>query len=181
MSSRIRTLILVGVFAALAYVVMGLIHIPVFGFLTYDPKDAIIGIAGFILGPLAACCISIIVAGIEMLTVSATGPIGFVMNAVASIAFVGTAAFIYRRKPSFPCAAAGLFLGGIVMTFVMVAMNYYLTPVYLGIPRAQVAAMLPPVLVPFNMIKASINSIFALLLYKPVMRGFSVVRLAQEK
>ena len=181
MSSRIRTLVLTGIFAALAYVVMLVIHIPVFGFLTYDPKDAVIAIGGFILGPLAACAISIIVAGTEMLTVSATGPIGFVMNAVGSMAFVGIAAFIYRRSPSSRNAAVGLCAGGIAMMLTMLALNFYLTPLYLGVPRATIAAMIPPVLLPFNFIKVSVNSIFALLLYKPIMRAFDAAVPSREK
>ena len=47
------------------------------GFLSYDPKDAIVAVAGFIYGPLTSVVISVLVSFIEMITISGTGPIGF--------------------------------------------------------------------------------------------------------
>lgn len=45
-------------------------HIPVVLFLKYDPKDVIIAVGGRIFGPLPSFSIALIVALIEMLTVS---------------------------------------------------------------------------------------------------------------
>jgi riboflavin transporter FmnP len=174
MTSRIRKLVLVAVFAALAYVVTAVIRVSVFTFLTYDPKDAIIGIAGFILGPIAASCISIIVAALEV-PLSGTGIIGFVMNAIASIAFIGTASLIYQRKPSLKNAIIGILAGLVTMTVSMLILNYLLTPLYMGVPRAEVAKLLAPVLLPFNLMKSGINGALILLLYKPVMKALEIV------
>lgn len=47
------------------------------GFLSYDPKDAIVAVAGFIYGPLTSVVISVLVSFIEMITISGTGLSGF--------------------------------------------------------------------------------------------------------
>jgi riboflavin transporter FmnP len=183
MSSRIRKMVLIGVFAALAYVVMFFIRLPIPGFppfLTYDPKDAVIGIAGFVLGPFPAIAIAVLVPALEMITVSTTGLIGFVMNAVSSIAFIGTAAFIYSRKPSIKSAIIGILVGAVTVTAAMLLWNYLLTPLFTGVPREQVAQMLIPIFLPFNLLKSGINGVFVLLLYKPIMHALGIVGFPTE-
>ncbi|MCL2819112.1 MAG: ECF transporter S component [Actinomycetia bacterium] len=179
-ASTIRKLVLIGVFTALAYVVTFLIRIPVFGFLTLDPKDAVIGIAGFLLGPVAVVVIAVIVSALEMM-ISATGPIGFVMNVASTLAFVGLATVIYRQAPSFKRALIGLLVGAVSVTVVMLILNYLLTPIYMGVPRADVAAMLIPVLLPFNLIKSFVSGVLVLLLYQPVMRAYESIGSRQQK
>jgi len=177
MSSRVHKLVLTGVFVALAIVVATFIRID-FQFLTYEPKDVVITIAGFILGPWLAAGIAALVAGIEMFTVgSATGIIGLIMNAIASISFVVPAALIYRTKPSFMRAALGVLVGGITMTLVMIAWNYFLVPIFLGAPREVVVAMIPTLLLPFNAGKAAINAILILFLYEQVKRALDAMGL----
>ena len=48
------------VLCALAYVVMLVIKIPMVEFLSYEPKDIVITIGGFMFGPLSAVIISVI-------------------------------------------------------------------------------------------------------------------------
>ena len=84
-----KSIVLVGMFCAVAYVVMllsKLIPINVAGFLNFDLKDVIIAICGLISGPLPALIVSVIVSFFEMITVSATGPIGLLMNVLATCA-----------------------------------------------------------------------------------------------
>ena len=85
--------------AAIAYVVMLLSKMlpQVSGFLQMDLKDTVICIGGFLFGPLSAAVISIVVAVVEMFTVSDTGPIGCIMNVLATCAFCCTAAFVYKK------------------------------------------------------------------------------------
>ena len=45
-------------------------------------------------------------------------------------------------------------------------MNLIVTPTYMGAPVSAVAAMLPTVIIPFNLVKAGANSILTFLLYK---------------
>ena len=165
-----RRLTLMAMLAAMAYVAM-LITRPlphVAGFLSYDLKDAVIAIAGFILGPLPALVITLAVSLIEMVTVSTTGPIGLLMNVLSTLAFVMPAAILYSRSRTLKSAALGLTLGVVLMTALMLAWNYIITPLYMGVPRSVVAGMLIPTFLPFNLVKGGLNAGITMLIYKPV-------------
>jgi len=164
----IKKICVMGMLSALAYVVMVMGRIPVIMFLSYDPKDVIITIGGFLYGPLAAFIMTVIVAVIENFTVSDTGPIGLLMNIIAGSAFACTAAFIYSKRRNIQGAVIGLVSAWIMMTVVMVLWNYLITPIFMDVPRQEVAAMLIPIFVPFNLIKGGLNAALTMLLYKPV-------------
>ena len=170
---RTRRLTLMAMFAALSYVVMAVGRIPISSvdFLKYDPKDFILAICGFIMGPIPALLVTAVVSFIEMITVSGTGIIGFFMNVLGSAAFVCTASVIYKRRHSLRGAMAGLLAGVIVSTAVMLLWNYFITPLYMNFPREAIAEMLVPVFLPFNLIKGGINAAVTLLVYKPVSRA----------
>ena len=70
MNEKTRKLTLMAMLAALAYLIMLIGRIPVVLFLSYDPKDVVIAIAGFLLGPLSGATISLLVSLVEMVTVS---------------------------------------------------------------------------------------------------------------
>jgi len=141
-----------------------------FPFLKYDPKDVIIVIGGFLYGPLAAFSISLIVSVVEMITVSGTHIVGCIMNIASSCAFACTASVIYLKYRNMKGVSVGLILGVVLTTAVMLILNYYLTPLYTGMPRAAVAELLIPAILPFNVIKCVLNSALALLIYKPFTR-----------
>lgn len=170
--NKTHMLTLMAMFAALAYIVMAVARIPISSvpFLKYDPKDAILVIGSFILGPMPGLLITAVVCLIEMISVSDTGVIGMVMNLLASAAFVWPAAAVYGKKRSLNSAVVGLALGVLAATAIMLLWNYFITPYYMGIPREEVAAMLAPVFLPFNLIKGGLNMGVTILLYKPVSR-----------
>ena len=177
MSNKTRRLTLIAMIAAMAYVIMIVGRIPVVMFLKYDPKDIVIAIGGFMIGPGAAALTSLLVSLIEMVTVSDTGIIGCVMNIISTLAFVFPASMIYHHRRTLKSAAIGLGVGAIAMTCVMLAWNYILTPIYMGYPRAAVAEMLVPVFLPFNLLKGLLNAAFTMLLYKPVSTALRRSRL----
>ena len=112
---------LLGMLAAIAYAVIFVCHFlipPVAGFLTLDVKDTIIAIAGFIFGPLSAALVGVVVAAVEMVTISATGPIGLIMNILSSCCFACVAALIYKRKHTLKGAIIGLIVGCLSATAV---------------------------------------------------------------
>jgi len=165
-----RRLTLMAMLAAMAYVAM-LITRPlpsVAGFLSYDLKDVVVAIAGFTLGPVPALLITLVVSLVEMVTVSLTGPIGLLMNVLSTSAFVLPSAILYQRNKSLKSAAVGLALGVVLMTAVMLAWNYIITPLYMNVPRAVVAGMLLPTFLPFNLVKGGLNAGITMLVYKPV-------------
>ena len=158
---------------AIAYVVMAVGRIPVVEFLSYDPKDVIICIGGFLLGPLTAFVISVVVSLVEMVTVSSTGPIGLLMNIISTCAFACTASLIYQKKRSMAGAVMGLAAGCATMAAAMMLWNYLITPLYMGYPREAVAELLIPMFLPFNLLKGGLNFAVTVLLYKPVSLALS--------
>lgn len=166
----VKQMVLLAMLAAVAYMMVSLIRVPVVLFLSYEPKDVIITIGGFLLGPMASFIISLVVSLLEMVTISQTGPIGCLMNLLSTCAFACTAGFVYKKKRTLSGAVCGLLLGSVVMVVTMLLWNWLITPLYMtGTSRADIAAMLLPVFLPFNLLKAGLNSAFILLLYKPVV------------
>lgn len=161
----------VAMFTAVAFVAVLLAKVipNVAGFLSYEPKDAVIVIASFIFGPMTGVIISLLVSFIEMISISTTGIYGFLMNVVSTCAFVVPAAWLYKKDHSQKGAVLGLGLGVVLMAIVMVVWNYIITPFYMGVPREVVAGMLASVFLPFNLIKGGINAALTLLLYKPIV------------
>lgn len=164
----VKTMVLLAMLAAVAYMIVALVRIPVVLFLKYEPKDVIITIGGFLLGPMASFIVSFLVSLLEMVTVSETGPIGALMNLLSTCAFSCVAAFIYKRKHTLGGAIAGLACGSVFMVGIMMLWNWLITPLYMGVERAAVEAMLLPAFLPFNALKAGLNSALVLLLYKPL-------------
>jgi riboflavin transporter FmnP len=114
---------------------------------------------------------ALVVALVEMITVSDTGLIGFIMNLLATASFACTAAFIYKRKPVLSRAVIGLVSGGVLATVVMLLWNYLLTPIYMSQPRADVVALMLPALLPFNLLKVGLNGALTMLIYKPLVNA----------
>ena len=173
----VKKLVLLAVFTALAYTVVCLIRVPAADFLSYEPKDVIIVIGGLIFGPLASLIIAFVTALLEMVTISDTGPIGAVMNLLSSSCYACTAAFVYKHKRTLSGAVTGLTVGSIAMVTVMLLWNWLITPLYMGVSREAVAGMLVPMFLPFNAVKALLNSALVLCLYKPLSTALRRARL----
>jgi riboflavin transporter FmnP len=165
----IKKLVLLAMLAAVAYLIVSLIRIPVVLFLSYEPKDVIITIGGFLLGPVASFVISLVVSLLEMVTISQTGPIGGLMNLISTCSFACTAAFVYKKRHTLSGAIWGLVFGTVAMVVVMLLWNWLITPLYMGVSREAVEGMLLTVFLPFNLLKAGFNSAFVLCLYKPLV------------
>ena len=164
-TTNTKTITTLAMLSAIAYVIMLVSKLlpSVNGFLDFDFKDVVICIGGFVFGPMASASMAIVVAFVEMITVSHTGIIGFVMNALATCAFCCTATFIYKKRHTMAGAVLGLLLGVIALTVIMLLWNYFLTPIYQGMPRDAVAAMLVPIFLPFNLVKGGMNMAATLL------------------
>ena len=165
---------------AAAYIAVVVFRVPVVLFLKYEPKDIIIVIGGFIFGPLTSFLISVIVSLIEMFTISDTGIIGCIMNILSSISFACTASFIYKKKRTFWGAVIGLISGTLLLTAVMLLWNYLITPLYMTLPREEVAKLLIPAFLPFNLLKGGLNTVFTLIIYKPLVKALRGAKLIPE-
>lgn len=172
-NSNLRVATGIGVFSTLAFITTLICKLipSVGGFLSLDAKDAVIAIASFIYGPVAAPIISVIAALIEFLTISETGWYGLVMNIASSTAFSLVASVIYKYRRSFNGAIIAFATAIVSTTSVMLLLNIFVTPLYFGFPRSVVYDMLPTLILPFNFAKTLLNSAIALLLYKPVINA----------
>jgi riboflavin transporter FmnP len=171
----------IAMFTALAYVSVIIAKpIPnVSGFLSYEPKDAIIVIAGLLISPLASALISLLVSFIEMITISTTGPYGLIMNVLSTCAFAVPAAWIYHKNRTKKGAVIGLATGVVCMVICMLLWNYIITPLYMKVDRSVVAGMMLSVFLPFNLIKGGINAGITLLIYKPIVKALRSAKLVE--
>ena len=184
MKLTVKKITTLAMLAAMAYIVMAFIRIPLMPaapFLEYDPKDIFFVIAGFLFGPLESLVIIVLVCLIEMVTVSTSGPIGLLMNVIASVCFVIPAALIYKKKKSLTFAVIGLAAGVLCMTGSMVLWNWLISPLYMGVPQEVIVPMLPTVFAPFNLIKAGINMALTLMIYKPISAILHKSGIIEEK
>ena len=177
----VKEMVLIAMLAAIAYVIMTLIRIPVVLFLKYEPKDVIITIGGFLLGPMAAFITSFVVSLVEMVTVSDTGPIGALMNLLSTCSFACTASLIYKKRHTLSGAIGGLLVGAVVMVGAMILWNWLITPLYMGVERSVVEGMLLTAFLPFNLLKAGLNTALVLVLYKPLVTALRKANLAPSK
>ena len=169
MKYSVKKMALLAMLAAVAYLIVAVVRIPVVLFLKYEPKDVIITIGGFLLGPMASFIISVLVSLLEMVTISETGPIGCLMNLLSTCCFACTAALVYKREHSLKGAIIGLAAGSVLTVCIMLLWNWLITPLYLGIERTAVEALLLPAFLPFNLLKVGLNSALTLFLYKPLV------------
>lgn len=166
----------VGVLTALSLILMVLVKfplIPTAPFLLYEPGDIPILMISFIYGPLPAL-ISTFISSVLMAVITGQGgPYGALMHFIATGAFVGVAGFVYQKKHDKKGAVYALISGSLTMTLIMIPANLIITPLYLGVNYNIVAKMLLPAIIPFNLLKTIINSIFTFLIYKKLVKFLS--------
>ncbi len=173
----IYRMVILALFVALAYATMFVFRFNV-TFLTFDLKDVFLTIGGLLLGPLAAVVMSLLVAVLELITVGDTGFYGFVMNFASSAVFTSVCALVYKYRKRLSGAVIGLAAAVLSMTAVMMLLNLIVTPLYMsGTTAGDVAKMIPTLLLPFNLTKATFNAALVLLLYKPVSRALHASKL----
>ena len=174
MNAKTRKLTVMAMLVAISIVLVYLIHFPIFpaaAFLEYDPADIPILIGTFAYGPAAGLLLTVVTCVIQGVTVSAgSGAYGIIMHLIATSTIVLVAGNIYRKKHTRAGAAIALICGTICWGIVMVIANHFITPLFMGVPVEVVDAMLLPVILPFNLIKAGVNSLITFIIYKTVSR-----------
>lgn len=134
--------------------------------LKYDASAMPAMVCGFAFGPaagLAVGYVGAIIHGILMADFS-----GAIMNILVVTGFILPAALVYRRSRTFKSGVVGLVLSAITATVMAILGNLVITPMWLGVPLDAVVAMILPILTPFNLIKAGINAVLTLIVYKSI-------------
>ena len=176
-----KRLVGMAMFAALAYGITFVFRIPV-EFLTFDAKDAVVTIAGLLLGPIYSLAISVTVAVIESITLGDTGFWGLLMDVLSTAVFSCTCALIYKYKKNIKGAIVGLASSVLAMTAFMILFNLFIVPLYTpGYTTAAVAKMVPTLFLPFNLTKAMLNAALVLILYKPASTALKATKVLSSK
>lgn len=169
-----RKLVVMAMLTALSVLLVYVVHFPIFPaapYLEYDPADIPILFGTFAYGPVAGLILTVVASGIQAMTVSAgSGLYGFLMHVIATGTLVIVAGCIYRMRHTKKGAAVALIAGTLAMAGVMMVANHFITPAFTGMPTEAVDALLLPIMLPFNLIKAGANSIVTFILYKTVSR-----------
>ena len=134
--------------------------------LKYDASAMPAMVCGFAFGPaagLAVGYVGAIIHGILMADFS-----GAIMNILVVTGFILPAALVYRRSRTFKSGVVGLVLSAVAATVMAILGNLVITPMWLGVPLDAVVAMILPILTPFNLIKAGINAVLTLIVYKSI-------------
>lgn len=176
---KVLRLCIMAMLTALSVVLIATIHFPIFpkpaDFLEYDPADIPVLIGAMMLGPIHGIFILFVASAIQAMTVSSVnGIIGFLMHFIASSALVLVPSLIYRKKKTIKSLIIGLVLGTLAMTVVMIPLNFIFIPPLVkmttgfDVTTEAVAGMLVPFIIPFNLLKAGINSAITFAVFTPI-------------
>ncbi len=156
-----------GVFCALAFILTLVLRFKV-AFLSFDLKDTVLAVISLMYGPLYGVTSAGIVAVLEFLSVSDTGVYGLIMNFISSATFTLVAGLIYKYKRSFNGAILSVVFSVLSVCIVMCLANILITPYYMGVTSREVVALIPTLLLPFNLCKSLINAAATIIIYKPI-------------
>ncbi len=150
-------------------VLLSFIEFPIFPaapFLKYDASFVPAMVSGFAWGPVAGLAVGVLTAVIHGIMMGDF--FGALMNILVTIGYVLPAALIYKKRHTWSGAVIGLVVGVVFATAMAIVGNLIITPLYMGVSLDVVIGMVLPILLPFNLLKAVLNSAITLIVYKAV-------------
>ena len=138
--------------------------IPGVPWLKYDPSGIVCLVAGLAYGPAAAVLVSVL----GFVPHVFADPWGSLMAIAVALAMSVPAALVYRRLRTRRGALIGIIAGAVVALVVAIIGNLLVTPIYADMTVEQVAAMIVPALLPFNLAKLAVHGVVTFLIYKPI-------------
>lgn len=180
--SKLKQLIFVALLAAMAMVLMhaGTSLIPAARYLKYEPSGAVILLCGMLLGPAAAAECAFVKCILYFIS-HGGNPYGHLSDLIAMLTFACIAAALMHRmgvqsskKRILACA-----VGVLAVTLVMIPANYVILYLQYGMTPAAVTATMIYV-IPYNILKATLNSVLALVVYTPVYKALSKMEVSHS-
>ena len=159
-------LVLTGILAGMSLVLEVFIHFPILPaapFLLYSPGDLPIIVAAVILGPFAGVAAALVNATLFVVLTGQGGPWGALMHFVASGGMALVIGYLYKVGGRMHIS---MLAGILTRVALMIPLNLVVTPIYTGAPREVIAGMIVPVIVPFNLIHAGINTALSYAVFK---------------
>mgnify|MGYP002409772654 CR=1 FL=1 len=185
-NKKVLKMTIAAILAAMSIVLILYVRIPLFPaapWLIYDMADVPILIGTLFFGTGVGMSILGIVCLIQAFALGGDGIVGFIMHFCASGILVLVAGYIYGKRGNLKSLFWGLLLGSLGMTALMVPLNLIFTVHFYGVPQDVVVASIWPVVIPFNLLKAGLNSIIAGVVFKalsPVYSKYSLRRNTDE-
>ena len=184
---RARAITLTAMLSAVAFVLMFLdfpIPFLIPSFVKMDVSELPALLASFALGPVYGVVVCLVKNLVHFITMTTTGGAGELCNFLLGACFVFPAGIIYQRQKSRKNALVGVLVGAVVMAFLSIPCNYFISyPVYskfmpidaiLEMYRAirPTSGGLLECLVmfnaPFTLLKGLLTSLLCFLVYKPL-------------
>jgi riboflavin transporter FmnP len=159
----VRRLVLLSLFAALAFVLMFAVQVPIMPaarYLTWDPADCVALLAAMVYGPVAGIWVQA-VKDLLFLLLRGGSPFGPLADFLAGGTFVAVAAAVAGRGAGGARLALGIACGALARAAVMIPGNLVILPLEFGMRLREVLALQAPVFVPFNLLKSAINGVLA--------------------
>ncbi|MEE1225098.1 MAG: ECF transporter S component [Clostridia bacterium] len=166
MKTDVRKMVLMGMLCAISIVLVSALRLPfpAAPFLEYDPADIPIIIGTFLMGPVCGLIITVIVSILQgIIFSSSSGIIGIIMHIFATGFYVIAIGLVSKIKIR-QSRIVAVIIGTLVMTAAMVVWNMIFTPIFMNQPFEVVKGMILPIIVPFNLMKAGINGVLALII-----------------
>ncbi len=140
--------------------------IPGIAWLKFDASCMPAMVTGFAYGPGAGIMVGVVGAIIHGIIMGDW--CGALMNIIVVVAMVAPCALFYRKTRTFKAGVIGLAVSVVVATVAAILANLAIDPFYFGMPFDAVVALVVPALLPFNIIKAIINAVLTLVVYKSI-------------
>lgn len=174
--SPIRDITKIAVLSTLGLCLMLAFEVPLFPsapFLKYDAGDIAVLIGAFALGPMVGVSVALLKCAIYLLLRGTPEAfVGAPMNFLAGASFAWCAGSVYFLKKTKPRAILSLFAGGAFSSLVMLGANLLVLPLFMRtfFPEAPpvTTQLLLQVIVPFNLLKASITGVLVFVVYKRI-------------
>jgi riboflavin transporter FmnP len=151
-------LVLTAVLAAMSFVfeLTLAFSFPPAPFLKLAPGDVPTIVAAVLLGPFSGAACALVNSVLFAAVTGEGGPWGILMHFIASGGMAVVIGVLARktRHLHLPMVA-----GIITRVALMVPFNLLVTPIYMGVSRQTVLAMIVPVIVPFNLAHAGLNTL----------------------
>lgn len=185
--SPVLRLAILGMISALSVVLVMTIAFPLFPsapFLKMDFADTPLLICSILFGPISSLGVLFVVSVIQAFLLGGDGYLGCIMHFVASGAMLVVTGLIARKNKGTGRIILALALGALTMTVMMIPMNYAITPLYMGghSPETMslISGLMIPAIIPFNIIKSSVNCVIAFALFKALKALFVRLRLLES-
>lgn len=152
---------------------------PMAPFLEYDACDIPIMFATFSYGPISGLIVTFIVSVIQGLTISSQSSFyGILMHIIATGSFTLSAGFLFaflkhKKFNQIASLAISTVVGSICWLVVMILANMAITPLFMKVPFSELMKIMLPAIIPFNLIKASVNGTIGAILYIPLHKSVS--------